>query len=300
MAELTAEQVEERVRGKIAAERERAVDDLARAKALIADAERVYADRTADEQAAWGDGDPPGDGWQEASDALARAAHGRLAVHDRIAQLERLIQTLDDPETARARIARRLEQEQRFAPLRNRNNGNHDKEENVKKTSTSTKKGPGPKEAEARQQREQKAEAVHAGNEVEVGAEAAPETGKTDGGKTDAGALMKALLGKLRSAKAGKVVAHEKGLYARLMDGKRTVGYVVPRKKGLRVYPNALADAMPDGLSFTKVELGAHHYGRGEVILDVAGEDDFADAVKALEAAAANPIPRKEKAPAAA
>lgn len=114
--------------------------------------------------------------------------------------------------------------------------------------------------------------------------------------KGDGASLFKALLARVREAKIGEVVEHKDGQYARVLieDGKRNAGYVVPGKTKLNVYPQALAKQMPEGVGFKKVKLGAHHYGRGEVIVPVDREDDFDTALKALQAAAKLPAPQRK------
>lgn len=109
----------------------------------------------------------------------------------------------------------------------------------------------------------------------------------------DGHALFGDLVGEIRAAKVGTVKKHPDGNYARVLDGKRTIGYVVPRKEEVRVYVNTLAKEVPAGVSFEKVRLGQHHFGRGEVVVAVAEPGDFKDAAKALRTAAAHPVPRK-------
>lgn len=106
--------------------------------------------------------------------------------------------------------------------------------------------------------------------------------------------LYKALLGKVKQARIGEVVEHPKGIYSRLMEGKRTLAYVVRGKKQATVFPNTLAASMPKEVKFDKVELGSHHYGRGEVVVPVGSEADFGNAMAALKASAKAPaLPKK-------
>jgi len=113
--------------------------------------------------------------------------------------------------------------------------------------------------------------------------------------------LFVALLKRVSSI--GTPIVHKDGQYARVMidDAKRNVGYIVPGKTKLNVYPQAEAKDMPKDLpgGFKQVKLGTHHYGRGEVIVPVESEDDFDGAVAALTAASKLP-PRQRKAAAKA
>lgn len=109
----------------------------------------------------------------------------------------------------------------------------------------------------------------------------------------DGHALFQDLVGRIRGDRVGTVKKHPDGQYARVVHEGRTIGYLVPRRSEARVYAQALAAAMPAGLSFEKVKLGSHHFGRGEVVVAVAEPGDFPDAVKALRAAAKHPVPRK-------
>lgn len=120
---------------------------------------------------------------------------------------------------------------------------------------------------------------------------AEPKAPAADGQK-----LYRALLARAKQAKAGDVVEHKDGLYARLQVAGRTAAYIVRGKTVATVYPNTLAASMPKEVSFRRVALGAHHYGRGEVVVAVAGEGDFDNAVAALKAAAVAPaVPKKPK-----
>lgn len=111
--------------------------------------------------------------------------------------------------------------------------------------------------------------------------------------QADGHALFGDLIGRIRADKVGTVRKHPGGQYARVVADGRTVGYVVPRRAEVRVYANVLAKEMPAGVSFEKVKLGAHHFGRGEVVVAVAEPGDFQDAEKALRTAAKHPVPRK-------
>lgn len=113
----------------------------------------------------------------------------------------------------------------------------------------------------------------------------------------DGRALYKAVLAGAKAAKVGPMVAHKDELYSRLQVGGKTVAYVVRGKTVAFVYPNTLASSMPAGVKYRKVELGSHHYGRGEVVVQVASEGDVENAVAALKAAVVAPaIPKPEKA----
>lgn len=112
----------------------------------------------------------------------------------------------------------------------------------------------------------------------------------------DGPAVFKKLL--TAAARVGEVLPHKKGAYARVKADGRTVAYIVAGKRIVNVYPQALAASMPSGIDFRKVELGAHHYGSGEVVVPVMdGEAALDNAVAALKAAKAlPPIPRNAKA----
>lgn len=112
----------------------------------------------------------------------------------------------------------------------------------------------------------------------------------------DGRTLLKELVAHLRKRKAGTVRQHPDGNYARVSVDGKTVGYLVPRRRAVALYANALSASMPAGVSHTKVKLGSHHFGRGEVLLEVAERGDFGDAARALAAAAKHPIPRKARA----
>lgn len=111
--------------------------------------------------------------------------------------------------------------------------------------------------------------------------------------------LFKSLLDRVKAEKIGaKIVVHPDNVYARvLIDEKRNAGYIVAGKTKLNVYPQALAKDMPKGVGFRKVELGSHHYGRGEVIVPVEGESDFGAAITVLKAAAKLPAPERKTTP---
>lgn len=125
----------------------------------------------------------------------------------------------------------------------------------------------------------------------QTAAEANAEPAVEEVAATNGDALYHDLIAKAEAV--GEVVAHEKGYYARVRADGRTVAYIVPSKKGLRVYPQALAKAMPKDVGFRKVALGAHHFGRGEVIVPVEGEADLEGAVAAIAAAKDAPLERK-------
>lgn len=139
---------------------------------------------------------------------------------------------------------------------------------------TKTRPKTGPKERQARQQREAKAAQEPTAPEQAKGAD-----------------LYQAVAAAAREH--GEVVEHEKGHYARVRVDERTVAYIVPGKKGLRVYPQALAGDLP-GIQFDKCDLGAHHYGKGEAIVPVKDEAAVQNAAAAIAAAAALP-PRERK-----
>lgn len=124
-------------------------------------------------------------------------------------------------------------------------------------------------------------------------ASATKDAPKTGAAKVDGAALYDALLKQAKQAKVG-TISETKGMYFRVQAGGRTAAYVVKGKTVATVYPCALAESMPDTVTFRKVELGAHHYGRGEVIISVGGEDDFANALAALAAAVKAPAPPKK------
>lgn len=118
--------------------------------------------------------------------------------------------------------------------------------------------------------------------------------------KPDGAKLYKALLASARRARlGGELVEHKNGLYTRLQVGGKTVAYVVRGKTAATVYPGTLASAMPSDVKFRKVELGAHHYGRGEVVVSVASEGEIENAVAALKASVAAPPAIEKKAKAA-
>lgn len=134
-------------------------------------------------------------------------------------------------------------------------------------------------------------------------------TDKTEtAGKADGQKLFDAVLAAGRAAKLGAgiaIVEHKDGIYARLQLDGATRAYVVRSKTMAHVYPNSLAAEVKKasaGLTFKKVALGSHHYGKGEVVVAVVGEGDVANAVEALRASIkAEPVtkPKAKKAPAA-
>lgn len=131
-------------------------------------------------------------------------------------------------------------------------------------------------------------------------AAAQPKSAATEKAETVAAPDGPALFTKLLTAAAriGEVLPHKKGAYARVKADGRTVAYIVAGKRIVNVYPQALAESMPSGIDFRKVELGAHHYGSGEVVVPVMdGEAALDNAVAALKAAKAlPPIPRAKSA----
>lgn len=113
----------------------------------------------------------------------------------------------------------------------------------------------------------------------------------------DGPALYKAVIAAAKAAKVGAIVEHGGGLYSRLQVDGKTVAYIVRGKTVASVYPNTLAASMPKEVTFRAVELGAHHYGRGEVVVAVASDADVPNAVAALKASVtAPPVPKVEKA----
>lgn len=128
-------------------------------------------------------------------------------------------------------------------------------------------------------------------------AEAAPAA-KPAGG--EGGELYLALLEATKKSKVGgELVPHAHGLYTRLRVDGRTAAYIVRGKTVATVYPNALASDVPDGLTFRTVELGSHHYGRGEIVVPVASPDDFPNAIGMLKASLKMPAVPKNAAPVA-
>lgn len=119
-------------------------------------------------------------------------------------------------------------------------------------------------------------------------AEAKEPSAKEDGAK-----LYAELVARAKTIAEVEVLEHRAGQYARLRKTgeTRTCAYIVRGKTVATVYPNALAEHAPKGLAFRQVVLGAHHYGRGEIIVDVKGPDDVANAVDALKASLVMPEP---------
>lgn len=114
------------------------------------------------------------------------------------------------------------------------------------------------------------------------------------------GELYEALLAAAGKARlAGELVAHKNGLYTRLKNDERTLAYIVRGKTVATVYPNAMAEAAPPDMTFRTVALGSHHYGRGEIVVDVKSEDDIPNAITALKASTKMPAPPKRAAVAA-
>lgn len=119
--------------------------------------------------------------------------------------------------------------------------------------------------------------------------------------KGDGADLYKTLLARAKQARIGEIVEHKGGLYARVTDDARTLVYIVKGKTVATVYPNALARDVPDGVTFRQVELGSHHYGRGEIVVTVSRPEDVDNAVAMVKASAKMPaIPKTAKAPAPA
>lgn len=125
---------------------------------------------------------------------------------------------------------------------------------------------------------------------------------KTEEAKPSGPTLYEAVLAAARKAiRRGEFVAHKNGLYTRLQLDGRTVAYIVRGKKSATVYPNTLAANAPEGLKYKTVELGSHHYGRGEIMVAVSSPDDVANAVAMLKASLSMPaVPRSERAAATA
>lgn len=112
----------------------------------------------------------------------------------------------------------------------------------------------------------------------------------------DGPALYKAVIAAAKTAKVGTILEHKGGLYSRLQVDGKTVAYIVRGKTVASVYPNTLAASMPKEVTFRTVELGAHHYGRGEVVVAISSDADVANAVAALKASVtAPPVPKVEK-----
>lgn len=152
---------------------------------------------------------------------------------------------------------------------------------------------PSPDGRPSRSARTERSMANH-NNKVAATAEA-PKKEK-EAGPTGAD-LFKSLLDRVKAEKVGaKIIVHPDSVYARvLIDEKRNAGYIVAGRTKLNVYPQALAKDMPKDVGFRKVELGSHHYGRGEVIVPVESESDFGTAINALKAAAKLPAPERKK-----
>jgi hypothetical protein len=116
---------------------------------------------------------------------------------------------------------------------------------------------------------------------------------------SEGGELYEALVAAAKKSRLkGELIPHRAGLYSRLQVDGRTVAYVVRGRTVATIYPNALAESAPADLTFKTVKLGSHHYGRGEIVVSVASEEDIPNAIAMLKASVSMPaVPRTAAAP---